>query len=193
MFQLDNTPVKKSVVLNFGFFVCALQGQNPVVIRDPNLLADERIWSLLVGERVGFCVGDSVYREKLKEVRDGVIYFQAMPFSYMPKVSLPLSKTDSVLVWLPLHEGGACLLVPVACVGGGMASAIPVSIILWEYLNRPDYPDYDRANDLNRLLTFTITLSLTAVGVYYSWQYLRHSGESEYKTELFLKRIEGAK
>ncbi|MEO0191478.1 MAG: hypothetical protein ABIM46_01720 [candidate division WOR-3 bacterium] len=96
--------MKKSVVLNFGFFVCALQGQNPVVIRDPNLLADERIWSLLVGERVGFCVGDSVYREKLKEVRDGVIYFQAMPFSYMPKVSLPLSKTDSVLVWLPLHE-----------------------------------------------------------------------------------------
>ena len=108
----------------------------------------------------------------------------------MPTGWLALSEIDSVLVYLPLHEGGECLLVPVACVGGGILSAIPISFLLWEHLNRPEYPDHERANETNRWLTLGLTTAFTAAGIYYSWQYIRNAGKSDYKTDLFLRRLE---
>ena len=187
-----NIPVGKRLFLTLGFLVCAGWGQNRIVL-DPKLLADERIWSLLVDEKVGFCVGDSVFHEKLDKVAGDRVFLKVGAFAYMPRGSLALSEIDSVLVRLPLHEGGACLLVPVVCVGGGILSAIPISILLWEYINRPEYPDYERANEINRWITYGLTSGLTAAGIYYSYRYLREAGRSDYKTQLFLRRLEEAR
>ncbi len=189
MFPLNNTPVIEGIILGLNLISYTGQTQNPFVIRDPNLLADERIWPLLVGEKLAFCAGDSVYREKLEEVRDGVICFHHGPFAYMSRRGLALPETDSVLVWLPLHEGGACLLVPTACVGGGMASFIPIFLVLDEYINRPEYPNTEATERFNFLVSIGLAGALTVAGGYCSWRYLRHAGESDYKTDLFLKRI----
>jgi len=181
--------VKERIILMLGLLVCAGWSQNPVVLRDTALIADERIWPLLVGERISLCARDTVYREKLKEVRDGRVFFQSGPFAYMPTGSLPLSEIDSVLVYLPLHEGGGCVLVPVACVGGGIASFIPIFLIL-DYINYPEYPNTEATERLNFFAAMGLAGALTVAGGYYSWQYIRNAGKSDYKTDLFLRRLE---
>ncbi len=134
-----------------GLLAAALWAENPVVIRDTAIIADQGIWPLLVGERISLCAGDTVYRERWKEIRDGKVFFQSGPFAYMPTSALSLSVIDSILVPLPLHKGGACLLVPVACVGGGILSFVPLFLIL-EYINYPEYPNPEATERLNFLV-----------------------------------------
>ncbi|MGC8894658.1 MAG: hypothetical protein ACP5QG_07415 [candidate division WOR-3 bacterium] len=183
--------MRGKALLGFLVLSCAAKERIPVVLHDP-VIRDERIWSLLVGERVGFCVRDTIYYQKLKEVRDTLVYFQAGPFAYMPTRSLALSDIDSVLVWLPLHEGGGCILIPVGCVGGGIMSFIPAYLVL-EHINHPTYPNTEATERFNFFVAIGLAAGLTVAGGYYSWQYIRHAGESDYKTELFLRRLEESK
>jgi len=182
---LHNIPVRGKLLLALGFLAGLASAQNPVVIK-PEHLANERIWPLLVGERMGFCVGDSLFRERLDRVSEGKVFFKEGFFPSMPRGSLPLSEIDSVLVWLPLHEEGAYFLVPVVYIGGGIMSSIPIFLLL-------DYISNFEAGGFNSLAVTGLAGSLTLAGVYYSYKYLKEAGRSDYKTKMFLKRLEELK
>lgn len=107
----------------------------------------------------------------------------------MARRGLALSETGSVLVWLPLHGGGACLLVPIVCVGGGIASFIPIFLVLEGYMNRLEYPNPEATESFNCIVSIGLAGALTVAGGYCSWQYLRHAGETDHKTDLFLKQV----
>jgi len=53
-----------------------------------------------------------------------------------------------------------------------------------------DYISNFEAGGFNSLAVTGLAGSLTLAGVYYSYKYLKEAGRSDYKTKLFLKRLE---
>lgn len=184
-----NFPVRKLAGLGFFILSCATGGQEIYVLRDPAALEDKKVWPLLVGEKIGVCVKEGVYSGKMEGVKEGSVILPAGPSEYLPNTIIPIKQADSILVYLPLHEGHGCLLVPVAFVVGGAMVGWPIYYALWTVLD-------PYASDLDEPVAY-VSLASSAIGViagiYLSGQYMERASQSQAKTELFIKTIEGVK
>ncbi len=149
--------MKKLAGLGLLLLSCATGGGEIYVLRDPSVLENEKVWPLLVGKRIKVCVKTGTYSGKLEGVNEGSVILPAGTSEYLPKTIIPLKHTDSILAYLPLHEGRGCLLVPAAFVVGGAMVGWPIYYILWTVLD-------PYASDLDEPVAY-ISLASSVIGI----------------------------